>query len=124
MEIQQVDLDGEGVRPKGWPVSHVGHRLETFASDAQPRNVNADGGDQFVVARQVHRRHRVFVPIAASAPWIREDAEGAAEQSARLRHFSRSEEHTDLRAGDVMTPQYLLGIDGGSETKLSAQIGQ
>src|ERR1022692_4919787 len=121
MEIQQVALGGEGVRPESWAVSHVGHRLETFASDAQPRNVNPDGGDQFIVARQVHRRHRVFVPIAASAPWIREDAEGAAEQGARLRHFSFGDQFTDLRAGDVMTPQYLLRINGGGEPKLSAQ---
>src|ERR1017187_9942427 len=124
MEIQQVALDGEGVRPEGWPVSHVGHRLETFAADAQPRDVHPDGGNQFVVARQVHRRHCVFVPIASSATWIRKDAEGAAEQRARLRHFSFGDQFANLGTGDVMTPQYLLGIDDGGETKLFAQIGQ
>src|ERR1035441_712135 len=124
MEIQQVALDGEGVRPEGWPVSHVGHRLETFIPDTQPRDVHPDGGNQFVVARQVHRRHRVFVPISSSASWIREDAEGAAEQGACLRHFSFGDQLTNLGTGDVMTPQYLLGIDDGSETKPFAQIGQ
>src|ERR1022692_2310598 len=105
MEVQQVAFNRERIRPKGWPVPDVRYRLETFAPDAQPRDVHPDSGDQLVVTRQVHRRHRVLAPIAPSAPGIREDAEWAAQQRARLRHFSFGDQLTNLRAGDMMPPQ-------------------
>src|ERR1019366_3946279 len=124
VEIKQVAFDGEGIRPKGWAVSHVRHCLETFVADAQPRDVYPNGGNQFVVARQVHRRDRVFVSVTAAASRIRKDAEWAAEQRACLRHSSFAYQFANLRAGKAMTTQQLLGIDGGLETKLFAKIGQ
>ena len=62
--------------------------------------------------------------VAAAAPGIGEDAEGPAQQRARLPHFPFGDQLADLAAGNVMPAQQLLGIDRGLETKLFAQVGQ
>src|SRR5215472_3901888 len=50
VEIEQVGLDGEGIRSEGWAVSDVCDRIEAFPTDACTRDVDAVLRNQFVVA--------------------------------------------------------------------------
>src|SRR5271157_1974255 len=124
MKVQQVAFDGERVRPKRWTISDVGHRLKTLAADAQPRDVNAIGGNELVVAGEVEGRHSVLLPIASSAARSGEDTERPSQQRARLTYFAGGKQFADLAAGDVMPTPQLLGIDDCLEAHLLAERTQ
>src|SRR3974377_564741 len=82
MEVQQMAFDGERVRPKRWTIADVGHRLEALARNTQPRDVNAIGGNEFVVARKVDGWNRVLVAINATTPGGGGEGGGGAPQRA------------------------------------------
>src|SRR5271167_3546656 len=102
MEVQQVALDGERVRPKRGTIADVGHSVETLATDAQPGDVNAIGRDELVVAREVDGRHRVLVAVTATATGSRDDAERTSQQRARFAHFPARQQFSNFAAGNVM----------------------
>src|SRR5271168_1897736 len=60
MEIEQVGLDGEKLRPEGWTIPHIRNRIESLRAHPRAGNVDAVLGDQFFVAGQVDGRHRIF----------------------------------------------------------------
>src|SRR5271157_1259510 len=103
MKVQQVAFDGERVRPKRRPISDVGHRLKTLAADAQPRDVNAIGGNKLIVAGEVEGRHSVPLSIASSAARSGEDTERPSQQRARLTNFAGGKQFADFAAGNVMS---------------------
>ena len=75
MEVQQMAFDGERIGAKRRTIAHIRHRLETLVVDPQPGNVNAVGGNQFVVTCEIDCRHGVLMAVAASPTGIGEDAE-------------------------------------------------
>src|SRR5580692_6641682 len=124
MEVQQMAFDGERICSKRRTIADVRYRLEALIVNPQPGNVDAIGGNQLVITREVDGRHGVLLAIAAAAAGIREDAERPAQQCSRATDISLGNQLTDFTAGDVMAAQRLLRKDASFEAALLAQLRQ
>ena len=66
MKIQQVRFHRKGICAKGWPVAHIGHRVEPFPGYTQLGDVYAIGRQQLLIGRQVDGGNRERPTDAAS----------------------------------------------------------
>ncbi len=82
MEIEQVGLDREQLRPKRRSIANIRDRIKSFRPNASPCNVDAILRNQFFVARQVDRGYRVFRSISAPAARSTQECRMAAPAGA------------------------------------------
>src|ERR1017187_10858920 len=98
MKVQQVRLDGKGIRTERRPVPNVGNGVETFLAHPRPRNVHAIFWRQFLIAAEIDGRDRVLRPVTASPPRSGADAERSQQQRSRSRDVAFLDQLADSRA--------------------------
>ena len=125
VEVQQVGLDGEGCGTEGGADADVGDGLEGFGggagADGERGDVDAVGGKQLRVGREVDGGNGVASAEAAAGGGRAVDGEGAAEQGARLADAARGDEGANAAGGDGAAAQAERVVDGDGEAEFAAQ---
>src|ERR1700722_8658805 len=83
VEVEQVGLDGEGIRAEGGAVADVGDAGEDFGgcagADGECGDIDAVGRQQFGIAGQIDGGDGVFAAVSAAGCGRAVDGEGAAQ---------------------------------------------
>ena len=98
LEVQDVRLDGKRRLAECGPVANIAHGLETSSSRGQPRHVNAEGRQQFLMRRQVHRRHQQPSSDAAAARMRAANGKRPSQHPSRATHVSGRDRCANCRA--------------------------
>src|SRR5271166_472371 len=124
MEVQDVALDGKRFGAERWAVADIRHCFEAFVAHAQPRNVDAVGGHQLVVARKVDGGNSVLVAVTAAPTRIAKNTERSPQQRACPADIALRNQLAYFAAGNVMPAQQLLRKNLGLKPKLPAEVGE
>jgi len=116
-----MGLDGEGISSEGGAIADVGDGFEGFWPDRERSDVDAVGGQEFGVRREVDGGDGVASTVAAAGRGGAIDGEGAAEQRAGGTDVAGGDELADA-AGRDRRPAYDAGsVDGDAEAECAAE---
>src|SRR5262249_53555960 len=120
MEVEQVGLDREGIRPKGRTITDVGNGIESLTVHARSRHVDAIARDQFTVWPQVDGRDRVLAAVTATSGRWGGDRGNAAKQMAGASYSSSDDQLPDVAARNRAAAHHHDWIRLHGKTELPA----
>ena len=125
VEVEQMGFDGEGVGAKGGAVADVSNGLEEFgvqaATNGQGSDVDAIGGQEFGVGREVDGGDGVAGTVSAAGGGRAVDGEGAAEERTGVADVAPGEQLADAAGGDGEAANAARGVDGDGEAEFAAE---
>ena len=121
VEVQEVGFYGEGVGAECGAVAYVGDGFEGFAvgtgfgvgagPDGESGDVDAVGGEEFVVGGEVDGGDGVAGAVPASGSGGGGDGEGMAEEGADPADVAFGDELADAAGGDGLVADGSWGVD-------------
>lgn len=125
VEVEEVGFDGEGVGAEGGAVADVGDSAEEVrASDVQCGDVDAVGGQQFGVGREVDSGNGVAGAVTSAGGGGAVDGEVAPENSAGFRQVARGDQRPDAAGGDGGSARDARFVGADGEAEVLAKLGE
>jgi hypothetical protein len=110
-KVQDVRLDGKGRLAEGGPVADVGDRLKAAPADRQPRDVDAEGGQQPVVGARLTVGTSSRVPMPRPRACVERTSKGRPSIQ-RARVMSPAATRPDGGAGNLKAVRATRTGDG------------